>query len=312
MDHTAVTCLVVIILEAITGFLMNGFIVLVIFCNWLKGEITASVNKILVALSISNMCFAAVSLTCILISVFWPPIHHYGNVVLFWMIMFWLTSCSWLTACLSSFYFIKIVNFSSGFLSWVKVRIDSAAHWLILVSEVVSLCCMFIGFIAVAFYVVQTQGIFTNSSIILSTNRTKAIYAILSLFQRVFVILLLFNLVPFLIMTITTFCTVGFLRMHIYRIQRSIGSSSNLESHHGVVTTMTKLLLFYLFFYVAVFAYPYIYAELPYYSYYIYQILSPAFPLIQFALLIRANPRLKEAWHQIFLYLKRHSEKVIF
>uniref|UniRef100_A0A8C5QKV9 Taste receptor type 2 n=1 Tax=Leptobrachium leishanense TaxID=445787 RepID=A0A8C5QKV9_9ANUR len=281
MDPTAVTCLFVIILEAIAGFFMNGFIVLVIFCNWLKEGITASVNKILVALSISNMCFAAMSLASLLIAFISLIVSLYS-----------ITSCSWLTACLCFFHFIKIVHFTGGFLARVKVQIDALVPRLILVAEVVSLCS---GFIAALICVAQNQRIFTNTSVVFTANRRNVIDILLSLFQRVFVVILIFNLVPFFIMTITTFCTIGFLKMHIYRIQRSIGSSSNLKTHQSAASTMTKFLLFYLVFYLGALTYPFMYVELPYYSFYIYLVLSPAFTTLQSVLLIHANPRFKEA-----------------
>ncbi|XP_068103361.1 uncharacterized protein [Hyperolius riggenbachi] len=45
----------------------------------------------------------------------------------------------WLTCILCVFHFIKIVQFSSRFLSWLKMKIDALVPWLIMVVELMTL-----------------------------------------------------------------------------------------------------------------------------------------------------------------------------
>uniref|UniRef100_A0A8C5PPY6 Taste receptor type 2 n=1 Tax=Leptobrachium leishanense TaxID=445787 RepID=A0A8C5PPY6_9ANUR len=293
----SVTCLVIIVLEVIVSLFMNGFIVLVIFCNWLKGEITASVNKILVALSISNMCFAAMSLISVLVTVFWRQIQQtdYTNFAFLWVTMLCLTSCSWLTACLCFFFFIKIVNFSSGWLAGLKTRIDSSVHWLILVAEVVVFCSVFIQ---VLIHVVS-----------LELERIKSVNSSFDASQKASLSYLnshvdfMANCVSLLIIFGTTLSTICFLKLHSHRMKRKLGTSSTapLKTHRRPVIMMISFLLFYAVYYVELFSLSFVHFSRFSIEFWLLLISMFSFTPCQSIILIWFSPKLREAF-KTFLY----------
>ncbi|XP_063285678.1 taste receptor type 2 member 39-like [Pelobates fuscus] len=294
MDNNYEIIISVLVLETSVGIFLNGFIWFVNFMDFMKNTNISSNNKILLALSVANM----VNVICSISGIF----LHGSNSVYYYFIfsyvlMFSFASSSWLTACLCFLYFIKIINFRVGFLAQIKLQIDVKVPWLIVVVEVVSFCTSFLFLLA--FNDDEDQELFNNTSNILSANPTSG--RIISV-SKYLIIIFVNNCTPFLIITITTFCTIGFLRLHVRSMKKSDGNT-NLESHQTAAKTMRRFLLFYLIFYLEIFIYTFGNTTHNALWYHIHIVLVFIFTPVQSGLLILTNVRLKEVWHRLYLLL---------
>ncbi|XP_063309053.1 taste receptor type 2 member 41-like [Pelobates fuscus] len=238
---------------------------------------------------------------CFLISIIVQGVKLVSNdFILSYMLMFTYTSTYWLTACLCFLYFIKIINFRVGFMARIKLQIDVKVPWLIVVVEVVSFCTSFLFLLA--FPDGEDQGVSKNTSNILSANPTSGRNMDISMY---FYIVLFNTCPPFLIMIITTFCTIGFLRLHVRTMKKTDGKfgNTNQESHQTAANTMIRFLVFYLMFYVNTLVFTFGNITLNSFWYHIELVLAFSFTPVQSFLLILANIRLKEACHQLYLLI---------
>ncbi|XP_053328039.1 taste receptor type 2 member 40-like [Spea bombifrons] len=277
-------CTVVQALESLTGITLNAFIIGVISLGFRKGRDVGNIDKILFALSLSSAAYAFTFLAFLFLTSYNST---GGTIFLGYFVTFSVTSCSWLTACLCVFYFIKIIQFTSGFLSWVKRKINAIVPWMIMVAEGVSLSCVLVH------KEFQGQLSFMNSSAQLSaasgTSSTSLMF-------------LVTNCLAFLIVTVTTLCTVGYLRLHIHRIKK--GTSGSPQSHQNAAKTMIRLFILYLIFYFVFMTFYFQVAPPNSWWFQVNVMLGISFSSVQSVLLITASSRLSTAWLQLHRALR--------
>ncbi|KAE8578516.1 hypothetical protein XENTR_v10023614 [Xenopus tropicalis] len=250
------------ILAVTAGAFTNAYISSVILLDYFKTKMMSSSNKILLALSLSNGCILA-------------------------LLIFGISSTAWITTCLCVFYFVKIINFSSGLFAWFKLKIDIIVPWLILVSEVVSLGCSFLTLLPS----VNIQEPSSNSSMFYSLNSTSGATGISADFIKVTFITVC---VPLLIMIVTTFPTIRTLYLHSRRMKNT-GTSSSLAPHQSAVFMMAWLLFLYTVFFVVLFTGFIQSFTPPSFAYWMTYNLIYVATLVQSVVLILGNPKLKEA-----------------
>ncbi|XP_063789051.1 taste receptor type 2 member 39-like [Pseudophryne corroboree] len=288
----ALTCVIIITLEAIIGITITAFII-VLICFWyFRGQSISPSNKIVMALSISNIIFTVISFTNILILCFRPMafLNTSNTPSIFSLSMFCITSSSWLTACLCFFYFMKIKNFSSQFLSRLKMNISTAVPWMILVAELVSLFTAAMNMLQFG----QSEGYpSTNTSLLLSANMKSSS----GTFPGNLYISFLGSFLPFLISVGTISSTVWSLKLHSRRMELNKGTTSgsrNINAYEGPIRIMIHLLFFYGMFYTILFLF-YFNIFLSYsLGFWVFLIIMGSYGLNQSILLIFANPKLKE------------------
>ncbi|NXL14376.1 TA2R7 protein, partial [Setophaga kirtlandii] len=133
--------LAIISLEAFPGMWINAFIVGVLCIAWVKKKTLNSNEKILLLLGCSRISLLCFTWVYHVISVIYPNYLYAHTIIqlLATFQTFFNYSNLWVSACLCSFYCIKIANFRNKFFIYLKVKIDRMVSWLLLVSEIVAL-----------------------------------------------------------------------------------------------------------------------------------------------------------------------------
>ncbi|XP_053328042.1 taste receptor type 2 member 39-like [Spea bombifrons] len=292
VSPSSVACLTVLGFEAIVGIITNVFILSVILYGLYKRQNMSTSDTILVALCFSNASYAATTLATRLCDTFWLKIDAVQKKknVLFGIALYSITCSSWLTACLCLFYFFKILNFRWAFLSWVKMKIDAVVPWLILVSEVVSVCSSASCMLPNEFRKASSNDLPRN----ISTDETSEIGNIgLTSLNFIFITIC----IPILTAVLTTFFTFRYLKLHSYRMRMNMGSrgGANLKAHQTAANTMIRLLVLYSMLYLSTFFY--CFETFPQFSagHWIILMILFSFTPVQSVLLILGNPKVKDA-----------------
>ncbi|XP_018429674.1 PREDICTED: taste receptor type 2 member 39-like [Nanorana parkeri] len=239
------------------------------------------------------MCFTILMFINILMKIFWPS----SNVTDFSGILTYLTfcsitSCSWLTADLCFFYSIKILQFQSSFLAWMKMKIDRMIPLLIFVAITSSLLESFI-----ALYIF-TQGLYKNSTIT-ATDVTSEPYKLRLKFMNV---VLAVTSLPLLIAISTTAASAVSLKLHNDRMKRNMGHT-NVRDYQSAVQNMACLIVLYALIYLVMVVFGLgIFADQSW-GYWMCWMIIFSFSMVQSILLINGNPKLREAWRKMFTFM---------
>ncbi|XP_040211644.1 taste receptor type 2 member 40-like [Rana temporaria] len=283
----------VLALEAIVGLCCNAFVILSLTFSGFKGTNRAPCNYILIALNVSTM-FYTISLSVnLLINMFWPSFNAiFITSVLNYLNFISITSGSWLTAVLCFFYYIKILQFQSRFLSWMKMKIDRMIPWFILIVEIV---CLLESFTA--------SYIFNQD---LPKNSTIAATEVTSEYQKLrlkfMIVVLAVTAPPILIAIMATAASAVSLKLHSHRMEANTGHT-NGKDYQSAVQTMACLVVFYALIGLAMILLGQdIFADKTL-AYWICLVILFSFSMVQSGLLINGNPKLKEAWRKMFIFL---------
>ncbi|XP_075687760.1 taste receptor type 2 member 39-like [Rhinoderma darwinii] len=287
---------ITLILEIVIGLFSNTFIVSVIFYDFHKQKYMSSSNKILVCLGLSNVRYGLLISAGLLdefIGLGATSTFYVSSMYIIFL-LYSISSCAWLTAGLSAFYFIKVSQ--ARFVSWVKFRISHIAPWMLVVLEVVSLISGFFSSLLLISPRSSSRNITDSPPSLmmgLKDNMSGLINAALALIS-----------VPFMIEQISTTCIVWTLKRHSQKMERRIETVDNgrLTSYEQVVGRMTHFMLFYGIFYtLTLVLYFAIIAQLQS-GFWVTLLFLSSFNLVQSVLLILGNPRLREAWKEMSHY----------
>ncbi|XP_040211642.1 taste receptor type 2 member 10-like [Rana temporaria] len=261
------------------------------FC--LKGTNSSPCNYLLIALNVSTMCYTISLTSNLLLYVFWPSLNvTYASSVLTYLTIISITSSSWLTAAMCFFYFIKILQFQSRFLSWMKMKIDRMIPLLIIFVEIVSLLESFM-----AAYIFNQD--FPKNSTIAATDLTSEYQHIRLKFMNV---ILPVTSPPFLIAILTTAASAVSLKLHSHRMKANTGHA-NGKDYQGAVQTMACLVVLYALIGLVIIIFGQeLFADQTW-GYWICVMIIFSFPMVQSGLLINGNPKLKEPWRKCFTSL---------
>ncbi|XP_073490775.1 taste receptor type 2 member 4-like [Aquarana catesbeiana] len=291
--------IIIIILELSTSTFMYLFVIFVVYRDFIKTKTLRSSDQILLCLGMSNMCYGFLMFVSLLdyfcsLGIF--SMIHTAYICLY-LLLFTISSCSWLSATLGFFYFIKISDFESGFFSRVKKNITSVVPWLLL------------GDLLVSLFNSALSSLFFIFSPALSHNNTASpvsVVSILSQSRTAFIYSAMANSVgPFLVLFSTTFYMVVYLMKHSYKMKKGVQTPNNerLRSFDKVVWRMTHSLLFYgIYYLLMVIIYFTVIMQMES-GFWLSYLIFTLFPVVQAVLLVLANHRLKAAWKDMFLCL---------
>ncbi|KAG8535792.1 hypothetical protein GDO81_027766, partial [Engystomops pustulosus] len=290
--------MVILSLETIYGITTNGFIIFFICFYWVKGQDKSDSNKMILALSISNVLYACVSYVNVLLFYFHPIIYLKTSIspAVFVFAMFIITSSSWLTACLCFFYFMKIQTFRSDVLSRLKTKITSAVPWMMLVSELVSAVTASLN----VFEFLQNDGSHKNISVVeLAMKKSKSN----GIFSNNLYISFISSVLPFLISVVTTGATVWALNKHTKKMEKNHTKSSaavNVKAYKNTIRNMIRLLIFYAIFYVTLFLFYFNLFTTYSTGFWVFLMEIFLYAPVQSTILILANTKLRKVWRRIF------------
>uniref|UniRef100_A0A8C5WCV5 Taste receptor type 2 n=1 Tax=Leptobrachium leishanense TaxID=445787 RepID=A0A8C5WCV5_9ANUR len=275
--------------EIITGVCANVFIIFVILYGFHKKHYLSTSYKILLALCFSNVIYAFVTATNLYITFYWPGIYSVQThtYIIFSLGSFCFTSCAWLTSCLCIFYFFKIINFSSRFLTQVKMKIDTYVPGLILAVELVSLGS---GFSSMSLYIIPISP--RNAAVNSSTNGTLGST---DTGQAMLWPSFIPMGIPLMVGFVATFYVFRYIKLHSHRMKAGSIGCDSLKAHQTAANTMLRLLVFCLIMYVALCGFCFgIFPPLSAGNWLV-AIINLSFTPVQSFLLIHGNPKLKEA-----------------
>ncbi|XP_040211704.1 taste receptor type 2 member 41-like [Rana temporaria] len=235
--------LTIVAVEIFAAFLGNGFIVAVNFFDWLKKKPLNPVDHLLVVLALSNAGFSCIYGNFIFFYFTWPQffLEECALPVIITLMFFITLSSSFLIAWLCLYFCFKIIHFKSSFLAKVKMSIDSAVVWLILISEVIAFFCT----IPVIWFLGRP----------LPQNVTSVQIASGMLSFTLDNLFIYFVAGPIMFLTSLIIITslmyiIWSLRRHTYRMKKILSpeDDSMLKTHRSAAKTILSLLLIYILF----------------------------------------------------------------
>ncbi|XP_040211702.1 taste receptor type 2 member 40-like [Rana temporaria] len=284
-------CLIVMGLECIAGLCSSVIIILYLTLTSFRERRVTSCNCILISLSLSNVCYTITSSANLLVTFVWPEFLSVPYVfhIIYYMILCNLTSNSSLSAILSIFYFIKIQQFQTRFLSWIKMKIDTMVPWLILTVLFVSLLC---AFLSILMFYLEPPNNSTNATTGLGLEHQKRK---LHLMKPTAIL----NALPFMISLLSASGSAWFLKQ-----QRSAGKFGNtkVKDYQSAVHTMICLVIFYALMYLFYALHVLQIFAFKSWGYWMCVIVGYSFAAIQSGLIIRGNTKIKEALRQLFSF----------
>lgn len=232
----------IFILEFLFGNLLNGFIALVNFVNWVQRRIISPVGQIITALTISRL----VQLWLVQINILLFLIYQVKmtEIVVRAINIAWVVTNHfnlWISTKLSMFYLLKIVNFSSSIFLYLKWR---ARH-------VVSVTLM----LSLAFLVLNIIVINTHIDVWIELNVRIMPYNFSSRNSTLFLKHLLFTnsifaSIPFAVSLVAFFLLILSLWKHEKKMRNNVGASrdSNTQAHIKALKTSLAFLSLYAIF----------------------------------------------------------------
>ncbi|XP_077306208.1 taste receptor type 2 member 40-like [Lithobates pipiens] len=227
--------LTIVAVEIFAAFLGNGFIVAVNFYDWLKKKRLNPVDHLLVVLALSNAGFSYIFGNYIFFDFTWPQffLEECATPVIITLLLFIILSSSCLIAWLCLYFCFKITQFKSSFLTKVKMSIDSAVVWLILISELIAFFCTIpmIWFFGRPLPQNVTSG--QNASGMLSLTSSDLFIFFLASTIMVLSSLIIMSSLMFIIWS---------LRRHTYRMKKIISpeDASMLKTHRLFLQKMLQ------------------------------------------------------------------------
>ncbi|XP_075141489.1 taste receptor type 2 member 39-like [Leptodactylus fuscus] len=299
-----IICMVFILFEAFVSIVIHMFIMFCLLNDYYLKKKFTSVQKMHILLNISGTLFIVVSTLHVISNNLQPEFFSttYYNVVFTLLLINSLCSSSWLTAVLCFYYFIKIVNVQRGFLGWMKKKISSVVHWLIVVVMVFS----FFNSLTSLFLYTSHHLPPTNSSVLLSTSVTSEQTSINDVIAK-FILLMIF--IPLVSTELATLLTVGFLKIHSHKMKSTKTSGeSSLTLYKEVVYKMIRFLVLYSVYYLIIFLYYFSVFPIHSAGYYINLMLMFSFTPVQFVVHTLDNHNLRNTWKEMIGCIRRCLE----
>lgn len=236
-----VACLFVIVCELLAGMFSNLFILFVFLSDLYKEKIINSGNKIQVAINLSNMVLIIGTSFNVFYLIFCQERNAILTLVCNLLTLYGFISCLFLTTVLCFFWFIKIVQFNSGILSWMKRKVNSLIFWLIMAVESFSFS---VSCLNIVLYTVYQEPL-TNTSVL--TNENATLKKSSGSTANVFFSTMTLFLVPYLFMLVTSISAAGFLYLHSRKI-RKMKTSSDVSRYKSTIYKIMRVFFLHTLF----------------------------------------------------------------
>ncbi|XP_051011638.1 taste receptor type 2 member 113-like [Acomys russatus] len=237
--------------EFIMGTLGNGFIALMTCIDWVQRRKISLVDQILTALAISRITLILLVFLDCWVSVLFPALHRTEEMLRIYFISWTVINhCNlWLTATLSTLYFLKIANFSNIIFLYLKYRVRN----VVLVTLLVSLFLLFLNVVIIKIYSdMCVDTIHRNVSQIFTLYNHAQICTLLSFTNP------MFTLMPF-VMSLATFLLLIFsLWRHLKNMQQSakrckdVSNTAHIRALQTIIVSILLYTVFFLSFFVKV------------------------------------------------------------
>ncbi|XP_050171274.1 taste receptor type 2 member 9-like [Myiozetetes cayanensis] len=294
------TALAIITFEAFAGMWINAFIVSVICMSWVRKKTLNSNEKILLLLASSRFCFLCVSWIHFFLSLIYPNYLHVHPIFLLSNSAQSILNCSnsWVSACLSVFYCIKIATFRNSFFIYLKAKIDRMVPWLLLWSVFFSLV------IGTVVYKVADKAFCKNLNFTCQECIWKASIRLEELLISNYFILGFGYATPFTAVTISALLLLFSLWRHKRNMQTNSMKDLSMDAH---IKAMKCILSFFIMYSInfVFFVLTMIYAKKrQIHLVFLFYVFQYAFPAFHSLIVIFSNPNLEKTLLKILSYMK--------
>ncbi|NXI95037.1 TA2R9 protein, partial [Psophia crepitans] len=233
--------LIVITLQAFAGTWINVFIFSVFCIAWVKKKSLNSVEKILLFLGFSRFWYLCLTWLYSILAIIYPQcfLVHPLPQIFAALQSFFNASNLWVSACLCSFYCIKIANFRHNFFIYLKVKIDRMVPWLLLGTVLLSLV------IGILVYDITNRAHSNNLNSTTPGNFWKLTIRMDNNFFLVFFISGFGFTTAFLAVIFSALLLLFSLWRHKRKMQANSGKNLSMDAH----TKAIKSTLFFFFIY---------------------------------------------------------------
>ncbi|XP_069841137.1 taste receptor type 2 member 4-like [Dendropsophus ebraccatus] len=227
-----------------TGICLNSMIVVVNLKEWHDGVHVSSCDLVLSFIGLINVCFQANLVLDTIFTAFQTYTKFAREIHLrILSILVFLASCNhWFTVWLCTYYCLRIVNFTSGFLFLLKMRISTYLPKLLVISVIESFLVA----------VPSTWNMYLEPPHELVLN-TSSSHQVISVTISYMLTLVCGTIFPLILTLVATGFTLNSLRRHIVMLKANMVGSSNARTHAHVMAarTMVLLLTLHMIFYMS-------------------------------------------------------------
>ncbi|XP_068959165.1 taste receptor type 2 member 7-like [Petaurus breviceps papuanus] len=234
--------------ESLLGILVNGFIVLVNSFDWVKSKKMPPSDLILLSLAISRIglsCAIIWNSYLILISFDVPT---YVRIVDVFLVLSH-NSNIWFATILSTFYFLKITNFSNSLFLWMKLKIDKIVFMLLWGPLIITLSIIFPMMERMHYHYGSIFSIGKERNVSQEVQVSKSNFLMLQ------ALLGLLNLIPLSLSTISFSLLFLSLWRHTQQMQLNATGSRDpsIEAHVRAMKAVSSFLILILLYYMGYF-----------------------------------------------------------
>ncbi|XP_008054119.1 taste receptor type 2 member 43-like [Carlito syrichta] len=241
MHFLSILFTILIVVEFVFGNLVNGFIALINFIDWVKRRKITTADQILTALSVSRVGLLWIILLDWSSSVFNPDVYNVERRIVAYNAWAIINHFSlWLATSLSLFYLFKIANFSNLIFLHLKRRVKSVVPVILLRTWVFLVCHLVVVNVDESMRTKEYEG-----------NVTWKIKLSKTLHFSTMTVTTLANFIPFTVSLICFLLLICSLCKHLKKMQlHGKGSQDSSTKVHikALQTVISFLLLLIIYF----------------------------------------------------------------
>ncbi|XP_078503964.1 taste receptor type 2 member 40-like [Lissotriton helveticus] len=283
---------IILLLEYLSGILINIFITVVISMDWVKRQHVIPCDIIVLVIAFSRTLVLSGNMVyVVLINVYYGQCFAvWVDIVFLYFGTFLSISSFWFTALLYVYYCVTIANFRQMLFVRLKVKIPQLMPWLILACTAVSLLY------ALPSPWFQNVSI-NNSATIFFANNSGKDSTMETVHWKPVLYYLLGYVPPFLIFCVAAVLLIASLFRHTRRMQGCTDASScpRMDAHYRAVKCVVAFFLLFAAYGVAC-----LFETMgPFLTQETWDFVTPAitqwYPFVHSTLLIRSYPKLNKA-----------------
>ncbi|OCT64600.1 taste receptor type 2 member 30 [Xenopus laevis] len=272
------------------GTILNSSIIAVYLSDWKKGINLGACDQIILTMGCNNLLLQWIlTLHLVAFRLYGLFVEVFLVAPVSLMLNFGISLSFWLTAWLSIYYCVKLVNFSSRFFIRLKREISTAVTYCIVGTIVTSF--------VIRLPIIWTMHKTTNQNL---TRINSIFYDNIALvsFNAVFICFL-----PTIITSFSIGLSLMSLLKHVHKMKQNSSEFWNpqLKSHVKACGTMLLLLTVNLIFFLAIFLYSLLNRKAGATEKYVAWFIMMSDPSSQAIILLFGNARLATAWSK-FLF----------
>ncbi|XP_022358774.1 taste receptor type 2 member 7-like [Enhydra lutris kenyoni] len=288
--------------EFITGFTVNGFLILINCKELIKSRKLTPMQLLFLCIGMSRFGLLMVLMVQSFFSVFFPLFYRvkvYGAAMLFFW-MFFSSVSLWFATCLSVFYCLKISGFTQSYFLWLKFRISKLMSWLLLGSFLASMSTAALCIEADYPKDTNDDDVLKNATLKRTEPKIRQINGVL--------LVNLALLFPLALFVMCTFMLLISLYKHTHRMQNGSHGVRNAstEAHINALKTVMTFFCFFISYFAAFMAN--MTFSIPYRShcFFVLKNIMAAFPSGHSIIIILSNSKFQQPFRRL-LCLKKNQ-----